>query len=1295
MLARLFVIFGGLLVLALTAALVGPYFINWTSYRADFERQASAILGRKVTVEGEASARFLPFPSVTFADVAVAGGPDGEPAMTIETFSMDAELAPFLTGEFLIFDMRLVRPKGSIDIAADGTIDWAMRPSTPFDAARISLEKLTITEGQITVRHAESGRSHVLSEINTEVSARSLAGPWRFGGTLRLDGMRMAVSVSTGKVDETGSMRLRVVADPAVYPAVIEADGNVRLDKGAPTYVGAFKITGKDEPELAESTAKAEPGYRLNGKFTLDHQHLSVDEFLFETGPLDNPYAAEGNGLVELGKAPRFLLEMDGAQMRFDEAIAADESSGDLTLSERLAALEIALAELPRPAIPGQVDVNLPAVVAGDTTIRDVRLSAEPAEGGWTLKSFTATLPGRTTLEAGGKLKTDGEFGFTGFLLLAIGQPSGFAAWVSKDVDDAIRRLPAAGFQARVDLTAERQIFSDLELALGPATFRGEADSRQPRDAKPSAVLKLTGGALDVDGLAAFASLFVSDQGASRFADRDLDIAVKAGPVSAAGLTADTVDTALRLRDGLLEIDRLSIGGLAGATISATGTVKDFATDPTGDVDASIVAVDLAPLIAAAAERFKDNVFIRGLDARAAAYPGLFEDARIDVVATAAANDDGTTGVAVSAHGAAGATTLSATLSGNGAPEDLMRAQLSLGFEGQNDDATALLALYGLPVLPLGIIGPGETGVSVKGTLADGLETTAKLTGRDFSADFAGTTAIGGDALTAKGKAKIEAADVEPWLMTIGAGMPGMGTGMPVALEMEADYADGLLVLAGLNGTVDEGAVSGDINASLKDGKPHLTGQLTLDELDLDPLVSMVLGEASLESAGQEWPDVPFQPMVLAPFSAELQVAAATLSAGTLATAHEANSSLRLDGEGLRLADFSAKLYGGEIAGLFELKNTGGTGLFSAQAKFSRADLTEALGNVGLSGLGDFSTALTASGKSVGGLVAALSGSGTAALKSLDIAGINPGALAGFIQRADAIGKDIDAAKTAAFAPEIAAAGTFSVKAAETAFTVAGGVLRAPPLKLDNAAATIETDLQADLNAGTIAVDGTISYRPGDEALVGSEPALRFSLDGAAGAPERVFDSEPLTQFLTQRALEIEQARVEAMQAALLEKQRLRREVRYYAALKTERVRAVEEQRQREEEARLRAEEAARIWEEAEAKARIEAEAKRQADEKARLDAADKAKQQADEKAAAEAKRAADEARKRQAQEKRKADEAVRLAAEEEARRAAQRDTGLPGVDLSPLSSGPADDPPAPRPKVIKPFGNFFQSLGQ
>ena len=1173
MLARLFVIFGGLIVLALTAVLVAPYFIDWSTYRADFEREASAILGRKVTVHGEVTAKILPFPSVTFSDVAVGGGPNGEPAMTAETFSMDAELAPLLSGDFHIFDMRLVRPQAMIEVAADGSVDWAMRPSSPFDAGQISIEKLTITEGHVNIRHAASGRTHRLTEINTEVSARSLAGPWRMVGSMRVDGLRSALTINTGKADKKGGMRLRIQAEPEVQKVSIETDGDLRFDGAAAKYAGDFRLAARrDQTEAASPPTSEGPGFRVKGKFALDNERMALDEFLFETGPLDNPYAAEGKGFVDFGQEPHFALSLEGAQVRFDEAVGADPLGSGVTLAQRLAAFQEALLDLPKPSISGTVEVNLPAVVAGDTTVRDVRLSAEPASGGWALKSLAATLPGRTTLEADGMLRTEGVFGFSGSLLLAIGQPSGFAAWVSQDVDDAIRRLPAAGFRAKVDLTQERQAFSDLELGLGNATFRGEAERRQPSDAKPATILKLAGGALDVDGLAAFASLFVSDVGVNRFADGDLDLEVKAGPVSAAGLTAQSVDTALRLREGLLEIDRLSIGDLAGATVSATGTIRDFPASPSGNIDASLVAVDLAPLIAVAADRYKDNLFVQGLQARATAYRGLFEDARLDVVATAAANGDGTTGFALSTNGSVGGTILSATLSGNGRPEQAADADVSLALSGRNDDATELLALYGLPVLPLGLTGPGETEFSLKGGLSGDLAASFSLTGGDFSTGFAGTAKLIDGAMVVKGKGRLNAPDIEPWLMTTSVALPAMGAGMLVELEADADYGDGLLVLDGLTGTINEGSVAGGINAVVEDGKPHLTGQLTIDELNLEPLAAMVLGESALESTGDGWSSAPFAPKVSAPFSAELGIAAATLTAGPAVTVYDANLTLRLDDESLRLADLQGKLHGGDVTGLFELKNNDGTGLFSGQMKLDGADIASILGDAGLHGSGDISTALSAGGKSVGGLVATLSGSGTAAFRSLVIDGVNPLAFPEFIARANPFGKDIDAAKTASFAPEVAASGSFAADPGEAAFTVAAGVLRAPPLELKNAAARIEANLQTDFNSGEVTANGTVSYEPGHDALIGSEPALRFSLQGRIGATVRSFDSEPLAQFLTQRALEIEQARVEAMQSGLLEKQRLRREVRYYAALQEEHDRAVEEWRRQQEEARRAAE---------------------------------------------------------------------------------------------------------------------------
>ena len=135
-----------------------------------------------------------------------------------------------------------------------------MRPSSPFDPAQIAIEKLTITEGQVRIRHAASGRDHLLTEINTEISAKSLDGPWRVDGSLRLDGMRTAIGLSTGKVDENGAMRLRIKADPAIYPVAIETDGDVQLERRRRRYAGTFRIEARDDTPARRPPASGAGG---------------------------------------------------------------------------------------------------------------------------------------------------------------------------------------------------------------------------------------------------------------------------------------------------------------------------------------------------------------------------------------------------------------------------------------------------------------------------------------------------------------------------------------------------------------------------------------------------------------------------------------------------------------------------------------------------------------------------------------------------------------------------------------------------------------------------------------------------------------------------------------------------------------------------------------------------------------------------------------------------------------------------------------------------------------------------
>jgi len=1169
-LARLFVLIGGLIVIVLTAALVGPYFIDWTSYRSDFEREASRILGRKVTVMGTATARLLPFPSVTFTDVRVAGKAPGQPAVTVDKFSMDAELAPFLRGELLIFDMRIVKPHVVVGVDPDGAIDWALRPSTPLNPRQITLEKVTVTDGSVTVAHGASGRTFQFTGIDGAISAKSLAGPWRFQGSIVADGEPVSLDLSTGIAGADGRMRIRIKADPHDYPIELQTDGDTRIDNGKAVYAGDFRLNvHADNAAVSAAKAAHKPAppdpYRVSGTFSLDHRHLTADQFRFETGPPDNPYAANGKAFLDFGKKPRFGISASGEQVRFDEAVGNGQA-GRLTLDERIAALKRVIGNLPKPTIPGRIDVKLPAVLAGDTTIRDVAFSAEPAEGGWTLKSFDATLPGRTTLEASGFLRAGGDFGFKGSLLLAVKQPSGFANWIAHDVNDAIRRLPSAGFHADVDLTEAHQSFRNLELILGDARFRGSLDSVEPADAMPSMTLKLDGGKLDVEDLTAFASLFIDQKGQNRLADRDLDLEVKAGPVTGDGLAAQSIDAAIRLKKGRLDIDRLSVSGLAGATLGATGSLKDFPADPIGNLDATVTSDDLAPLLSMLASRFPDNVAVKALANRAASFQGLFSNARVNLVASAAKNRDGTTGVGLSANGTAGDSTFTLSLSGNGRRDAPEKARFSLTASLANDDAAPVYALLGLPALPLGLAGRLEADLSSKGSLSAGAATDLKLHGEGLDASFAGTVGLGKDGLAATGKAALAANDMGPWLMTGGVSLPGMGLGLPVKLAGDIDYHGGTVSLAHLKGSIADSPVSGDLAASLTNGQPKISGKVSTGVLDFSVPLAMVLGQQSLQSKDSGWARTPFLSDAAPAFDADLDLSAGTLFAGDVAV-KDARMKATLDGSGIHIDSFAGTYGGGTVSGLADLKNNNGTGLLSAQLRLAGTDLGHLLPGTGLEGRADLSTALTASGKSLDAMVGALSGSGTLNFHGLAIPHLNPDALKPILAAADAFGHEVDAKKAASLALPFVTAGTFKAGEGSIAFTMAEGTLRVPTLQLATPKMTVNTDLSADLVHGALGANGSIVYAAGEDALVGSEPSLGVTVTGPPSSLSVTYNTGPLAQFLTQRALEREQAKVEAMQAALLEKQRLHREVDYY----TERDRI----RQQEEEEKKKAEEEA------------------------------------------------------------------------------------------------------------------------
>ena len=62
------------IILALLAALVGPHFVDWTQYRATFEREATQLAGMPIRIAGQIDVRILPTPTLTLGRVEFGSG---------------------------------------------------------------------------------------------------------------------------------------------------------------------------------------------------------------------------------------------------------------------------------------------------------------------------------------------------------------------------------------------------------------------------------------------------------------------------------------------------------------------------------------------------------------------------------------------------------------------------------------------------------------------------------------------------------------------------------------------------------------------------------------------------------------------------------------------------------------------------------------------------------------------------------------------------------------------------------------------------------------------------------------------------------------------------------------------------------------------------------------------------------------------------------------------------------------------------------------------------------------------
>ena len=234
------------IILALLAALVGPLLIDLGNYRSLFEAEAHRLTGVNIRVTGAIDARLLPSPRLTLRDITVG---DGDDAIHANSLDVEFALGPLMRGEWRATEMRLARPQVSLGLDASGRVR-APSLAVSFRPDDFSINRLRIEDGTITLTNAGNDGSITFGRVSFNGEVRSLVGPIKGEGSVTVAGKLYPYRLTTNRLSDDGSMRLRVSVDSADYPLGIEAEGAIAFafaDQSALIVIGKGP-TGSSDP---------------------------------------------------------------------------------------------------------------------------------------------------------------------------------------------------------------------------------------------------------------------------------------------------------------------------------------------------------------------------------------------------------------------------------------------------------------------------------------------------------------------------------------------------------------------------------------------------------------------------------------------------------------------------------------------------------------------------------------------------------------------------------------------------------------------------------------------------------------------------------------------------------------------------------------------------------------------------------------------------------------------------------------------------------------------------------------
>ena len=521
------------LIIALIAALVGPYFVDWNQFRPQFEAEASHVVGAPVRVAGELEARLLPSPTLRLRSV-VVGGANDLGKVRADKLDVEFSLGSLMRGEWRATELTIGGMALDLGLDPKGAIDWPAS-NGKFNLGTLAIDRLHLT-GRAALHDALSHRTLELEDIVFSGDVRALAGSMRGDGSVTVSGSRYPFRVSSGQSPDGNGTRLHLNVDSSARPVSADLDGLLNFEGRSPRFEGAITwAAAAGSKEGVKVDAKGDKGaatsnvpWRVSARIKADRAAAKLDQIEASYGADDIALKLTGAGEIRFGSSPLLHAALSARQLDADRFAAREMPAGDKQSTAKrsnskdnaasdpvlvLPVLRAIMGAFPEPPIPTELELSAEQIVLGGRSVQNFAGQLRSDTRSWAVDRLELRAPGSTRVSLSGKA-ADGTSGrFKGALTIESSDPDALVMWLQGRSEATYRSQNPFRLSGDVNVAADSVTIDNVKSEIDGGAVEGRI--ALTRDAANGAAFEaaLKAERLDLDSAAAFARTVLGPHG--------------------------------------------------------------------------------------------------------------------------------------------------------------------------------------------------------------------------------------------------------------------------------------------------------------------------------------------------------------------------------------------------------------------------------------------------------------------------------------------------------------------------------------------------------------------------------------------------------------------------------------------------------------------------------------------------------------------------------------------------------------------------------------------------------------